>query len=173
MRTSKPRNTSPARNGWQDERESRAAQISAKANVGIGELDEYDSDLPGDIGGGMPGRNVQRKLGTTRGSPRRSRTAKASRISRIVGEIAMCPRVGRMGPISEEGPGQNNPDQSEGPWGGVQPHSKAARHRVVGPTQCGNPDSDHEVREGWRQTVYQPTYAGSRLKRPMPWEGPI
>jgi hypothetical protein len=30
----------------------------------------------------MPGRNVQRKLGTTRGSPRRSRTAKASRISR-------------------------------------------------------------------------------------------
>ena len=50
----------------------RAAQISVKANVGIGELEEYDSDLPGDIGGGMPGRNVQRKLGTTRGSPRRS-----------------------------------------------------------------------------------------------------
>jgi hypothetical protein len=32
--------------------------------------------------GGMSGRNEQRKLGTTRGSPRRSRTAKASRISR-------------------------------------------------------------------------------------------
>jgi hypothetical protein len=30
---------------------------------------------------GMPGRNVQRKPGTSRGSPRRSRTAKASRIS--------------------------------------------------------------------------------------------
>ena len=30
----------------------------------------------------MSGRNAQRKLGTTRGSPRRSRTAKASRISR-------------------------------------------------------------------------------------------
>ncbi len=28
----------------------------------------------------MPGRNEQRKLGTTRGSPRRFRTAKASRI---------------------------------------------------------------------------------------------
>ena len=46
------------------------------------ELDEHGSDLSGDIGGGMPGRNGQRKLGTTRGSPRRSRTAKASRISR-------------------------------------------------------------------------------------------
>jgi len=57
----------------------------------------------------MPGRNKQRKLGTTRGSPRRSRTAKASRISCIVGEIAMCPRVGRMGLISGDGPGQNNP----------------------------------------------------------------
>jgi len=82
MRTSKPRNTSPARNGWQDKRESRTAQISVKAKVEIEELDEYDSDLPGDIEDGMSGRNVQRKLGTTRGSPRRSRTAKASCISR-------------------------------------------------------------------------------------------
>ena len=91
-----------------------------KANVGIGgRREEYDSDLPGDLGDGMSGRNGKRKLGTTRGSPRRSRTAKASRISRIVGEIAVCLRVGRMGPISVDGPGQNNPDRSEGPWGGV------------------------------------------------------
>jgi hypothetical protein len=173
MRTSKPRNTSPARNGWQDQRESRAAQISAKAHVGIDKLEKYGFDLPGDIGGGMPGRNVQRNPGTTRGSPRRSRTAKTSRISRIVGEIVMCLRVGRMGPISEEGPGQNNPDRSEGPWGGVQPHSKVAHYRVVGPTQSGNTDSDHEVREGRRQTVCPPTHAGSRLKRSMHWEGPV
>jgi hypothetical protein len=119
MRTSKPRNTSPARNGWQDTWESRAAQISVKADVGIEKLDEYDFDLPGDIGDGMSGRNVQRKLGTTRGSPRRSRTAKASRISRRDGEIVMCLRVGRMGPISVDGLGQNNPGRSEGPWGGV------------------------------------------------------
>src|SRR6516162_9269665 len=69
----------------------------------------------------MPGRNKQRKLGTTWGSPRRSRTAKASRISRNVGEIAMCPRVGRMGLISGDGLGQNNPVWSESPWGGVTP----------------------------------------------------
>jgi len=77
------------------------------------------SDLPGDIGGGMSARNEQRKLGTTRGSPRRSRTAKALRISRTDGEIVMCLRVGRMGPISIDAPGQNNPERSEGPWGGV------------------------------------------------------
>jgi Aldo/keto reductase family len=69
----------------------------------------------------MSRRNAQQKLGTTRGSPRRSRTAKVSRISRKGGEIAMCPRVGRMGLISVDGPGQNNPDRSESPWGGVEP----------------------------------------------------
>ena len=79
------------------------------------------SDLPGVIEGGMSGRNEQRKPGTTRGSPRRSRTAKALRISRD-GEIAMCPRVGRMGPISDDAPGQHNLEPSEGPWGGGHPH---------------------------------------------------
>ena len=70
----------------------------------------------------MSRRNAQQKLGTTRGSPRRSRTTKASRISRSKGgEIAMCPRVVRMGLISVDGPGQKNPDRSESPWGRVEP----------------------------------------------------
>ena len=51
--------------------------------------------FPGVAGDGMPGKNVQRKLGTTRGSPRRSRTAKASRISQTV--KSRCAR--EMGPI--------------------------------------------------------------------------
>jgi hypothetical protein len=71
--------------------------------------------LPGDSEGDMPRGNMQRKRGTTRGSPRRTRTAKASRISRTDGEIAMCLRVGRMGSISVDGSGQNNPVRSEGP----------------------------------------------------------
>jgi hypothetical protein len=29
----------------------------------------------------------------------------------------MCPRGGRIGRLSVDGPGQNNPDPSEGPWG--------------------------------------------------------
>ena len=55
----------------------------------------------------------------------------------LSGEIAMCRRVGRMGPISVDGPGQNNPVRSESPWGGVEPHSKAAHRGVVGPAQNG------------------------------------
>ncbi len=72
--------------------------------------------LPGVVEDDMSRRNGQRKLGTTRGSPRRSRTAKASHISRS-GEIAVCLRVGRMGAISVDGPGQHNPARSEAPWG--------------------------------------------------------
>ena len=67
-----------------------------EGHVDIDVLDQTMIELPGVIEDGMLGRNGQRKPGTTRGSPRRSRTAKALRISRY-GEIAMCSRVGRMG----------------------------------------------------------------------------
>ena len=70
--------------------------VRGEDHVGIARLD-CDVEVPGVAEDGMSGRNDQRKLGTTCGSLRRSRTAKASRISRIVGEIALCPRVGRMG----------------------------------------------------------------------------
>ena len=52
-----------------------------EGDVGI-EVWTGDDELPGVIESGMPRRNGQRKPGTTRGSPRRSRTAKALRISR-------------------------------------------------------------------------------------------
>ena len=74
-------------------------------------------ELPGVVEGGMSERNVQRKPGTARGSPRRSRSSEGIAYNPPCGEIAMCPRVGRMGPISDDGPGQNNPDPSEGPLG--------------------------------------------------------
>src|ERR1700680_2205205 len=114
--------------------ECRAGGLSAKAMSTSVLWNLSMFELLGVIEGGMPGRNGQRKLGTTRGSPRRSRTAKASRISRIVGEIAMCPRVGRMGLISVDGPGQKNPDRSESPWGGVEPplQGGASRSRRPG-----------------------------------------
>ena len=47
-------------------------------------------ELPGVIEDGMPGWNVQRKPGTARGSPRRSRAAKASRISRRAVKSRCC-----------------------------------------------------------------------------------
>ena len=46
----------------------------------------------------------------------------------LCGEVEMCPQVGRMGPISEDGPGHYNLDWSEGPWGRA---AEAARTEVL------------------------------------------
>src|SRR5215475_2000804 len=81
-------------------------------------LELNDVGLPGVLGGGMPGGNVQRKPGTTRGSPRRSRTAKASRISRPAVKSRCACEWGGWGRLSDDGPGQHNPEPSEDPWGG-------------------------------------------------------
>src|SRR5262245_25608268 len=121
-------------------------------------------ELPGVIEGGMPGRNGQRKPGTTRGSPRRSRTAKASRISRLAVKSRCACEWGGWGRLSDDGPGQHNPDPSEGPWGGGLPalHGGAlARNRP-------DPERDfvdtNVMHEGRKQTNQGPAHAGSRLK---------
>jgi hypothetical protein len=44
-------------------------------------------------------------------------TAKASRISRQAAKSGCAREWGGWGQLSEDGPGQNNPDRSEGPWG--------------------------------------------------------
>ena len=120
-------------------------------HVGIVNLDDTMSELPGVGEGGMSGRNVQRKLGTTRGSPRRSRTAKASRISRrAVKSRCACERGG-WGQLSDDGPRQHNSGRSEDPWGSGDSTSwrctieSASRHSARQPL-------DHEVYEGWKQT---------------------
>ena len=114
----KPRNRPPAWNGLRECWECRAGGHSAKANVGIEVLENIDVGLSVVGEGGMSGRNEQRKLGTTRGSPRRSRTAKASRISRHAVKSGCAREWGGWGRLSDDGPGQNNPDPSEGLWGG-------------------------------------------------------
>ena len=114
---------------------------------------------------GQRGRHVrterQRKPGTTRGSPRRSRTAKASRISRpavksrCAGEGGGGGRLsedglgqhhpdpsgagegGGGGRLSEDGLGQHHPDPSEGPWGGGRPALHGGASSVSGPAQYG------------------------------------
>jgi hypothetical protein len=44
-------------------------------------------------------------------------TAKASRISRDTVKSGCAREWGGWGRLSDDGPGQNNPDRSEGPWG--------------------------------------------------------
>ena len=62
---------------------------------------------------GMSGRNEQRKLGTTRGSPRRSRTAKASRIRRHAAKSRCAHEWDGWGRLSDDGPGHYNPPSSK------------------------------------------------------------
>jgi hypothetical protein len=84
----------------------------------------------------MSGRDEQRKPGTPRGSPRRSRTAKALRISRRAVKSRCAREWDGWGRLSVDGPGQNNLDPSEGPWGGGFTH-QAVHYRVADPAQYG------------------------------------
>jgi len=111
----------PRETDLRDHWECRAAQISAKANVDIPALELTGVELPGVIEDGMPGRNGQRKTGTARGWPRRSRTAKAAHISRSAMKLCCAHERGGWGRLSDDGSGHYNPNPSEGPWGGGQP----------------------------------------------------
>src|SRR5271166_999075 len=97
-------------------------------------------ELPGVIESGMPRRNGQRKPGTTRGSPRRSRTAKALRISCYAVKSRCARGWGGWGRLSDDGSRQHNSDRSEDPWGGGLPHLHG------GARSNGRPDTAREYR---------------------------
>ena len=79
--------------------ERRAFQDGAKANVVGEELGHATDELSGVTGGGMMAESGQRKLGTSRGQPRHTRTAKAPRISRSAMKSRCACEEGRMGSI--------------------------------------------------------------------------
>jgi hypothetical protein len=99
----------------------------------------------------MSGRDSQRKLGTARGSPRRSRTAKASRISRCAVKSRCARAWGGWGRLSDDGPGQHNPDPSEDPWG-VATATYGGALAGLRPDSERDYRSDHATHEGWMQT---------------------
>ena len=112
----------------------------------------------------MSRRNSQRKPGTTRGSLRRSRTAKASRISRQAAKSRCAREWGGWGRLSDDNPRQNNSGPSEDPWGGGLPSLHG------GASTPNRPDAGRDIREYGemherrQQTNPWPAYAGSRLK---------
>jgi hypothetical protein len=120
---------------------------------------------------GMSGRNVQRKRGTTRGSPRCSRTAKASRISRHAAKSRCAYEWDGWGRLSDDGPGHYNPDLSEDPWGGGVITLHGGAQSSLRPDTVRDHRFDHEVHEGRTQTRRRTVHAGSKLKLPTTWEG--
>src|SRR5262249_47269183 len=80
------------------------------------------------------------KPGTTRGSPRRSRTAKALRISRHAVKSQCARGWGGWGRLSDDGARQHNLHPSEDPWGGGLPHLHG------GARSNGRPDTVREYR---------------------------
>src|SRR5215469_13763215 len=121
-------------------------------------------ELPGVIEGGMPGRNGQRKPGTTRGSPRRSRTAKASRISRPAVKSRCACEWGGWGRLSDDRPDSTTRTRAR-TLGRRTTHPPLAVHwHVTDPTLSGIFVDTNAMHEGRRQTNTGPAHAGSRLK---------
>jgi hypothetical protein len=136
--TGSPEILGPTRSDCGGSRECRALLRWVKAVVvnGIAGCNSVDK-LSGVLEDDMPRRNRERKPGTTRGSLRRSRTAKAARINRDpVKSCCACEWDG-WGRLSEDGAGQNNPNPSEDPWGGAM---RVARTAVCDRIQP--PDAD-------------------------------
>jgi hypothetical protein len=79
------------------------------------EVDDTMSELLVVVEDGMSGRNGQRKLGTSRGSPRRPRTAKTSRISRRAVKSRCAHEWDGWGRLSDDGSRQHNSGKSEDP----------------------------------------------------------
>src|SRR5262249_26060129 len=134
--------------------------LRAEGTIDVAALELTNVELPGVVGGGMPGRNGQRKTGTARGWPRRSRTAEASHISRSAMKLGCARERGGWGRLSDDGR-DSKPDRSEDPWGrwSTPPHGGA----VIASTDptLGGSTLKHE---GRRQTDRMSVYAGSRLK---------
>jgi hypothetical protein len=133
-RTRRSRKSVPARSGWRGSRARRALDSWAKATV-VGEeyiWERAADENSGGVEGGMFGKSGQRKHGTTRGSPRRSRTAKALRITGTAGKSQRAHEWVGWGRLSVDGPGQNNPDRSEGPWGRAARAARMAASDRVG-----------------------------------------
>src|SRR5437016_613630 len=111
------------------------------------------------------------KPGTARGSPRRSRTAKASRISRCAVKSRCARAWGGWGRLSVDGRDTITRSRARTPGVVVNPlHGGARSGQRPGSerdNRCGS-----EVHEGWMQTSCRDADVGSRLKRSVSWEGP-
>jgi hypothetical protein len=89
----------------------------AKAYVGTASLEQTGCDLPGVVEDGMSRRTGSESVEPLGGRLGVVCTAKASGISRTAVKSGCACEWGGWGRLSVDGPGQKNPDRSEGPWG--------------------------------------------------------
>jgi hypothetical protein len=147
------------------------AKVVSVGEEGLGACNRRRS---GGVEDGMSGKDGQRKHGTTRGSPRRSRTAKASRITGSAGKSRRAREWGGWGRLSVDGPGQNNPDRSEGPWGRT---AKAVRmavsNRATCPTLSGTTGKATDDTNGERKPHDATGMPGAGLTEAFGWEGTV
>jgi hypothetical protein len=98
-------------------------------------------------------RNGQRKRGTTRRRLGRRSPVKASHISCYAVKLRCADEWGRWDRLSDDGPGQHNPDRSEGPWGRAASAVRTVvRLRTTPPTLSGDSVVGSGPYEGQMQT---------------------
>ena len=95
---------------------------------------------------------------------KRSRTAKASRVSCHAVKSRCARGWGGWGRLSDDGSRQHNSGQSEDPWGGGLPHLHGGARSSARPDTARDYRCRNEARERRTQTTNQLVYAGSRLK---------
>src|SRR5215510_4985003 len=110
-------------------------------------------ELPGVVEGGMSVGNGKQKPGTARGSPRRSRTAKAVHINRRAMKLCCACEWGGWGRLSVDGSGHYNPNRSEDPWSrAICIARMAVLHRAGDLRLRAEDPCCYGGHEGWRQT---------------------
>src|SRR6516225_9170991 len=125
-------------------------------------------ELPGVIESGMSRKNGQRKPGTTRGSPRHSRTAKASRISRHAVKSRCARGWGGWGRLSDDGSRSITRTGARTPGAEDYPTAKAAHDPVLNPTQCGITEATTTcAKGGYKPNISRCMPGGAGLSRPV------
>src|SRR5499426_3148793 len=135
--------------------------LRGEGTIDVAALELTIVELPGVVGGGMPGRNGQRKTGTARGWPRRSRTAEASHISRCAVKLRCAREQGGWGRLSVDGRDSITRTGARAPGVGGAFHRMAVQYIASTDPTLGGSTLKHE---GRRQTGRRTVYAGSRLK---------
>jgi hypothetical protein len=129
---------------------------------------------PGSVEDGMPGRNEQRKPGTTRGSPRALPHSEGIAYKRYATKSRCAREWGGWGRLSDDGPGQHNLVRSEGPRSRATYVARmAVFHRAGGSDTERRTHAATESTKGGGKPDRRNGNAGSKLNRSGIREGPI